>query len=44
MGGDSNTIHLITATGVEDWPPLSKNAVARRLIERVAAALQDQKP
>lgn len=43
MGGDSNTIHLITATEVEDWPPLSKDAVARRLIERIAAALQDQK-
>jgi phosphopantothenoylcysteine decarboxylase/phosphopantothenate--cysteine ligase len=43
MGGDSNTIHLITATVVEDWPPLSKDAVARRLIERIAAALQDQK-
>jgi phosphopantothenoylcysteine decarboxylase/phosphopantothenate--cysteine ligase len=44
MGGDSNTIHLITATGVEDWPPLSKDAVARRLIARIAAALQGQKP
>ena len=43
MGGDSNTIHLITATGVEDWPPLSKEAVARRLIARIAATLQDQK-
>jgi phosphopantothenoylcysteine decarboxylase/phosphopantothenate--cysteine ligase len=43
MGGDSNTIHLITATGVEDWPPLSKDAVARRLIERIVATLQDQK-
>jgi len=44
MGGDSNTIHLITATDVEDWPPQSKEAVARRLVERIAAALQDQKP
>ena len=44
MGGDSNTIHLITATDVEDWPPQSKEAVARRLIECIAAALQDQKP
>jgi phosphopantothenoylcysteine decarboxylase/phosphopantothenate--cysteine ligase len=44
MGGDSNTIHLITATDVEDWPPLPKDAVARRLIERIAAALQDRKP
>ena len=39
MGGDSNTIHLITATGVESWPPQSKDDVARTLIERIAAAL-----
>ncbi len=44
MGGDSNTIHLISAAEVEDWPPLSKEAVAVRLIERIAAALQDRKP
>jgi pimeloyl-ACP methyl ester carboxylesterase len=25
MGGDSNTIHLVTASGVEDWPPQSKS-------------------
>jgi phosphopantothenoylcysteine decarboxylase / phosphopantothenate---cysteine ligase len=39
MGGDSNTIHLITATAVESWPPQSKEAVADRLVERIAAAL-----
>ena len=37
MGGDANTIHLITADGVESWPPQSKDEVARALIERVAA-------
>ena len=39
MGGDINTIHLITPDGVEAWPPQSKNEVARFLIERIAAAL-----
>ncbi len=39
MGGDSNTIHLVTATDVEDWPPQSKDDVARMLIERIADAL-----
>ncbi len=39
MGGDSNTIQLVTATGVESWPPQSKDDVARTLIERIAAAL-----
>jgi phosphopantothenoylcysteine decarboxylase / phosphopantothenate---cysteine ligase len=43
MGGDSNTIHLITATSVESWPPQSKEDVARHLIERVAAALRGEK-
>jgi phosphopantothenoylcysteine decarboxylase/phosphopantothenate--cysteine ligase len=39
FGGDSNTIHLIDENGVEDWPPLSKHAVAERLAQRVADAL-----
>ena len=43
MGGDCNTVHLITATGVESWPPQSKEAVARALIERIAHALAGQK-
>ncbi len=43
MGGDANTIHVVTADGVESWPPQSKNDVARALIERIAAALQETK-
>ena len=39
MGGPRNRVHLITADGVEDWPEASKEEVARRLIERVAAEL-----
>jgi phosphopantothenoylcysteine decarboxylase / phosphopantothenate---cysteine ligase len=41
MGGDSNTVHLVTANAVEDWPPQSKEEVARALVARLAAALQD---
>ena len=41
MGGDANTVHLVTATGVEDWERSSKGDVARRLAERIAAALAD---
>jgi phosphopantothenoylcysteine decarboxylase/phosphopantothenate--cysteine ligase len=44
MGGDANTVHLVTATGVESWPPQSKDEVARGLIERIAAALEETKP
>jgi phosphopantothenoylcysteine decarboxylase/phosphopantothenate--cysteine ligase len=43
MGGDVNTIHVVTTDGVESWPPQSKNDVARALIERIAAALQETK-
>jgi phosphopantothenoylcysteine decarboxylase/phosphopantothenate--cysteine ligase len=44
MGGDDNTIHLVTAAGVESWPPQSKDAVARALVERIAAALAAPSP
>jgi phosphopantothenoylcysteine decarboxylase/phosphopantothenate--cysteine ligase len=39
MGGDSNTVYLITANGVESWPQQSKEAVAGALIERIARTL-----
>ena len=39
MGGDRNTVHLVTPAGVESWPPQSKEDVARMLIERIASAL-----
>jgi phosphopantothenoylcysteine decarboxylase/phosphopantothenate--cysteine ligase len=44
MGGDTNTIHMVTPAGVEAWPPQSKEDVARMLIARIAAALKDAKP
>ena len=43
MGGDSNTIHLVTKDHVEHWPPQSKNEVASALIQRIAAALAERK-
>ena len=39
MGGDLNRIHLVTASGVEEWPTQSKDEVARMLIARIAAAI-----
>jgi len=39
MGGADNTVHLVTATGVEDWPRMPKAEVAARLAARVAEAL-----
>jgi len=39
MGGDRNTIELVTAAGIEPWPPQSKEDVATMLIARIAAEL-----
>jgi phosphopantothenoylcysteine decarboxylase / phosphopantothenate---cysteine ligase len=39
FGGDRNTIHLVDADGVEDWPVMTKREVAARLAERIAASL-----
>ena len=39
MGGEENAVHLVTASGVERWPRMAKQAVARQLAERIAAAL-----
>ena len=43
MGGDSNTIELVTALGVEAWPPQSKDHVAAMLIARIIDALKESK-
>lgn len=39
FGGGSNTVHLVTASGVEDWPTLAKAEVAERLARRIAEHL-----
>jgi phosphopantothenoylcysteine decarboxylase/phosphopantothenate--cysteine ligase len=39
MGGDRNTVHLVTGGGVESWPEMDKGAVAQALMARVAAHL-----
>ncbi len=44
MGGDLNSIHLVTADGVESWPTQSKEEVARMVVERIAAAVAGAKP
>jgi phosphopantothenoylcysteine decarboxylase/phosphopantothenate--cysteine ligase len=44
MGGDENTVHLVSAAGIESWPPQSKEQVARALVARIAEALAEAKP
>jgi phosphopantothenoylcysteine decarboxylase/phosphopantothenate--cysteine ligase len=40
MGGDRNTIQLVTVSGIESWPPQSKHDVAAMLIARIADELR----
>jgi len=42
MGGDRNTVHLVTADGVDSWPSQSKDEVARALVARIGAALAER--
>ena len=44
MGGDRNTIHLLTRSGgdieVDSWPVMSKEEVATALVSRIAKAVE----
>jgi len=39
FGGERNTVHLVSAKGVEAWPTLAKDEVAGRLAARIALHL-----
>ena len=39
MGGDANSVHIVSTDGVESWDRLPKGDVAKRLADRIAAAL-----
>jgi phosphopantothenoylcysteine decarboxylase/phosphopantothenate--cysteine ligase len=36
IGGDRNAVHLVTSSGVEEWPTMDKTEVAERLVARIA--------
>jgi phosphopantothenoylcysteine decarboxylase/phosphopantothenate--cysteine ligase len=40
MGGDRNRVHLVSASGVEDWPDMTKNEVGARLAAAIAEKLK----
>jgi phosphopantothenoylcysteine decarboxylase/phosphopantothenate--cysteine ligase len=44
FGGDRNTVHIVTRSGVESWPAMGKDEVATALVVRIARVLQDVKP
>ena len=39
MGGPRNRVHLMTRAGIEDWPEVLKEEVARRLVGRVSGGV-----
>ena len=39
MGGDTNSIYIVTSQGVESWNAMPKDEVARKLMEKIANAL-----
>jgi phosphopantothenoylcysteine decarboxylase / phosphopantothenate---cysteine ligase len=39
MGSDQTRVYVVTETGIEDWPPMSKDEMASRLLARAAEAL-----
>ena len=40
MGGSKNEVHLVSKAGVESWPLLDKEEVARRLVVTLADLLK----
>jgi phosphopantothenoylcysteine decarboxylase/phosphopantothenate--cysteine ligase len=44
FGGERNTVHLITAEGVQAWPTLSKDRVAMQLAGAIALHLTRPRP
>lgn len=41
MGGDNNQVHIISDKGVESWPTMGKDDVAKALAKTIAAELTD---
>ena len=36
MGGDCNTVHIVSACGTDSWPVMAKDEVAEALVKRIA--------
>lgn len=44
MGGETNRVHIVSKDGVDSWDRLPKNAVARKLMEKIADELAIRAP
>ncbi|MGB9143580.1 MAG: phosphopantothenoylcysteine decarboxylase, partial [Aestuariivirga sp.] len=43
FGGDQNRVQLVSTSGVENWAPMTKQEVARRLMQLLATQLATDK-
>jgi len=41
MGGNDTQIHILSSTGVESWPLMSKSVMAARLAQKIAETLME---
>ena len=41
FGGELNTVHIISKTGVESWPTLNKEVIGQRLSTRISTFLEN---
>jgi len=44
MGGETNRVHIVSKAGVDSWDRLPKDAVARKLMEKIADELAIRAP
>lgn len=44
MGGANNRVHIVSKDGVDSWDRLPKDAVARKLMEKIADELDTRAP
>ena len=44
MGGENNRVHIVSKDGVDSWDRLPKDAVARKLMEKIADELDKSAP
>ena len=44
MGGETNRVHIVSKSGVDSWDRLPKEAVARKLMEKIADELDARVP
>jgi phosphopantothenoylcysteine decarboxylase / phosphopantothenate---cysteine ligase len=42
MGGEANSVHIVTADGVESWERMAKGDVAERLAAMIIGAIPHQ--